>query len=567
MSEPWQAIRHPRLAVRLQLIVATSLLSLLVIGGLAVAEGYNRMWDARVDKLRAMTQQTVSIAADLEQRIQAGKLSRDQAIRQFRDSIRPIRYDSGTGYYFAYGMDGTTLVLGPTPEVEGTSRIGFADSDGKLLVQAMIAVARQGGGVVAYRYPKPGSATPQPKLVYVEPIPGWDMFVGTGLYIDDLRTAAIAGMFRFGVVVAGLMIGCIIVAATVSLGITRPLSRLRHRMAVLAEGDIATEIPGTNRRDEIGEMAAAVAVFRNGMAEAERLRAAQEQSKAEAAAEQKAAWRRMADDFENKVGGLARMLSSASAALEATARSMTGTANQSNQQAAAVAAAAEEASAGSQSVASAVEELTASIAEISRQVAQSLTITGKAVEDARRTDATVSALAEAGEKIGAVVDLIASIASQTNLLALNATIEAARAGDAGKGFAVVAAEVKSLASQTGKATGEIGAQVSQIQGTTREAVAAIRSISATIEEVSTIAATIASAVEEQGAATSEIARNVQQTTQAAHDVTASISRVSKAADDADTAATQVLTAAADLSQQARQLSGDVSDFAEGVRAA
>ena len=233
-----------------------------------------------------------------------------------------------------------------------------------------------------------------------------------------------------------------------------------------------------------------------------------------AAAEQRATLVRMADGFETKVGSLVGILSSASAELEATARAMTSTADRSNSQAAAVASAAEEASAGMQTVASAAVQLTASIDEISRQVAQSSKITSRAVDDARRTDGIVRTLSEGAEKIGAMVGLITKIASQTNLLALNATIGAARAGDAGNGFAVVASEVKNLATQTGRATEEIGAQVRQIQIATKELVEAIRGISGVIEEVSAIATAIASAVEQQGAPTSEIARNVRQTTKA-----------------------------------------------------
>ena len=567
MSRYWQAIRHPRLSTRLQLIVVSSLLCLLVLGGLAVVESYNVMWEARVDKLRAISDQAVSIAAGFEQRVAAGTLTREQAMQQYRDAIRPIRYDGTAGYYFVYGMDGTTLVLGPTPEVEGSNRFGIKDADGKLWVQAMIEAARHGGGTVAYRYPKPGSANAEPKLAYVEPLPAWNMFVATGLYVDDLWTAAVARTVRFGTLVAGLLLVCVAVAWAVSRSITRPLSRLRGSMAALANGDLATRVAGTDRKDEIGDMAATVLVFQRGLVEAERLRAEQEAIKARAAAEQQAALNRMADGFESKIGHLVGLLSSGSTELETTANAMTGTANQSSQQATIVASASEEAGAGLQSVASAAEELTASIGEISRQVAQSASITGKAVDEAKRTDAIVRALAEGAEKIGAVIGLISNIASQTNLLALNATIEAARAGDAGKGFAVVASEVKSLASQTGKATQEIEAQISQIQTATREAVGAIRGIAATIEEVSAIATTIASAVEEQGAATSEIARNVQQTTQAAQAVSASIGGVSQAAQETGTAAALVLNAASDLSKQAAQMSNEVTVFVAGVRAA
>jgi methyl-accepting chemotaxis protein len=220
-----------------------------------------------------------------------------------------------------------------------------------------------------------------------------------------------------------------------------------------------------------------------------------------------------------------------------------------------------------QTVAAAAEELTASIHEISRQVAQSAKITGKAVDDARRTDTIVRALADGAQKIGDVVQLITGIAAHTNLLALNATIEAARAGDAGKGFAVVASEVKSLAGQTAKATEEIGAQIRQIQDATGEAVQAINAIGTTIEEVNVIASNIAAAVEEQGAATAEIARNVQQTAASTQKVTVTIASVSQAANDTGAAAGQVLSAAGGLSQQASQLTNEVNDFVAGVRAA
>ena len=346
-----------------------------------------------------------------------------------------------------------------------------------------------------------------------------------------------------------------------------PISAMTGAMRRLAASDRSVVIPGTRRRDEIGVMAAAVQVFKDNMIRAEQLAAEQEQVKDAAARERRESMSGLADDFEAKLGRLAAMLAASSTQLESTARSMTGTAIQTNQQAGNVAAAAAQASVGVQVVASTAEELSSSIGEISRQVAQSAEMTGRAVLDAQRTDAIVRALAEAADKIGNVVGLISGIAGQTNLLALNATIEAARAGDAGKGFAVVASEVKSLANQTARATDEIGTQIGQIQAATREAVDAIRGITAAVQDVSAIATTIAAAVEEQGAATAEIARNVQQTAHATQDVTANIGGVSLAAEETGAAAGQVLSAAAELSRQAEQLSGEMSAFIVLVRAA
>ncbi len=370
------------------------------------------------------------------------------------------------------------------------------------------------------------------------------------------------------------VIGFIVVAVLVAVlacvflvrSIAAPIRAMTDAMGRLAARDMAVEIPARGRTDEVGRMAETVQMFKDGMIAAERLSAEQE---AERAAKAQRATRldRAVAKFEASAREMVGLLSAGSTELEATAREVSGTADRANQRAGAVAAAAEQAGSGVQTVASAAEELTASIGEISRQVAQSAKMAGRAVGDAQRTNTIVAALAEGADKIGNVVGLITSIAGQTNLLALNATIEAARAGDAGKGFAVVASEVKNLASQTGRATEEIGAQITQIQAATKEAVTAIRGIAAAIEEVSAITTTIAAAVEQQGAATAEIARNVQQTAAAARDVSSNIGGVSQAANDAGVSASQVLVAAGELSKQAERLSSEVNSFVADVRAA
>nr|WP_294512293.1 methyl-accepting chemotaxis protein [uncultured Rhodopila sp.] len=556
-----------RLRTKLTLLVGLSTLALFIGIAATASMLHQRMLDDRIDKLRAVMQSTLGLARLLENRVLEHTLTREQALEALRDDIHAIRFDGGSGYVVAQTMNDVIVIHGAAPALENKPSPA-TDEHGRKLSELIQDALRSGDtGVISYDFPKPGQTERQPKISYIARFAPWDLVFLAGAWIDDLNTAFNASMWRLG------FIGSLIVAVTlfaawlINRDITVSLGNLKTAMNRLAKGDLTADVPGTGRRDEVGEMAATVLVFRQGMAEADRLRADQDALRQRAAAEHKASVNGLADGFERQIGRLVASLSERSTELETTARSVTGTANLSNQQAASVASAAEEASTGLHTVASAAEELTASIGEITRQVAQSSTIAGTAVEDARRTDAIVRALAAGAERIGAVVGLITNIASQTNLLALNATIEAARAGDAGKGFAVVASEVKSLATQTGKATEEIAAQITQIQSSTHEAVEAIRAISATIEEVSTISTTIAAAVEQQGAATAEIARNVQQTSQAAQAVTIGIGGVSQAAGETGTAAGTFLSAASDLSKQAEQLASEVNGFLTEVRAA
>ncbi|HMA15310.1 MAG: methyl-accepting chemotaxis protein [Bacteroidota bacterium] len=382
----------------------------------------------------------------------------------------------------------------------------------------------------------------------------------TATKVDGVR------MLTLVISVAALVLG-MLTAYVIGRSISRPVVTMTEAMGALAGGDHSVEIPAQARRDEIGEMAKAVQVFKVNAVEMKRLEAEQAAQKQRAEAERKKALNDMADAFEASVRGIVDTLSAASTELQATAQTMSGTADETAQRSTAAAAASEQASASVHTVAAAAEELSTSIAEIGKRATNSSTIAGRASETARTTNGQVEGLAEAAQKIGAVVSLIQDIAEQTNLLALNATIEAARAGEAGKGFAVVASEVKSLATQTAQATKDIGDQIAGIQSATGDAVGAIRTIAETIGEIHEIATTIASSVEEQEAATREISRNAQEASQGTQEVSSNVAGVQTAAGETGAAASQVLSSSEELSRQASALRQEIDRFLTTVRAA
>jgi methyl-accepting chemotaxis protein len=385
----------------------------------------------------------------------------------------------------------------------------------------------------------------------------------------DEVAAETAQANRINLIMAGIVILTLIASAVFSfLGIARPMTRLNGALGEMAGGNLDVEIPGAARGDEIGDLAKTVTVIRENAEQKARDEADAKTRQDQIAAEQrKADMIRLANDFEGAVGEIVETVSSASTELEASASTLTSTAERSQELTTMVAAASEEASTNVQSVASATEELSSSINEISRQVQESARMASEAVGQARTTNDRVSELSKAAARIGDVVELINTIAEQTNLLALNATIEAARAGEAGRGFAVVASEVKALAEQTSKATGEIGQQITGIQAATQDSVTAIKEISGTIERLSEISSTIAAAVEEQGAATQEISRNVQQAAHGTQQVSSNIIDVQRGASETGSASSQVLSAAQSLSGDSNRLKLEVGKFLNSVRTA
>ena len=385
----------------------------------------------------------------------------------------------------------------------------------------------------------------------------------------ETKVAAESYAFIFRVLV-GIIVTAVLLAIAAAYFLVRDVSQgiasIIRPMQALGEGDLSAEVLHRGEKTEIGSMADALQIFKEALIAkkaADEAAARDAEAKIERGRRVDAITRK----FEAMIGEVVGTVSSASTELEASATTLSRTAQRGQELAGAVAAASEEASTNVQSVASASEELSSSITEISRRVQDSARMAAEAVEQAARTNDRVNALSQAASRIGDVVELINTIAGQTNLLALNATIEAARAGEAGRGFAVVASEVKALAEQTAKATGEIGSQVSGIQAATQESVISIKEIGGTIERLSEVSAAIAAAVEEQGAATQEISRNVQQASVGTQEVSANISDVQRGAAETGSASTQVLSAAQSLASDSTRLKVEVAQFLESVRAA
>ncbi|TMJ46657.1 MAG: methyl-accepting chemotaxis protein [Alphaproteobacteria bacterium] len=353
----------------------------------------------------------------------------------------------------------------------------------------------------------------------------------------------------------------------VGLGVISPMTRMTGVMARLAGGSLEVEIPSLHRADEVGAIARAVHVFRENALRVRAMESEQSGLKLQAEEERKAAMGRVADGFEQAIGKIVDVVSSASSEIELAAGGLTKTAETNHKLTSRAASVSDRSSGNAQSAATASEEMASSVGEIGRQVQQSENITHAAVRQAEQTNERIAELSQSANRIGEVVKLIAAVAEQPNLLALNATIEAARAGEAGRGFAVVASEVKALAAQTAKATEEIGAQITQMQSATQQSVAAIKAIGTTIGQISEISTAIAASVDQQTAATQEIARNVQQAAQGAIEVGGCLKDVSRGSADTQAAAEQVHGFARSLSQEGSALKLEVGKFLKMVRAA
>jgi methyl-accepting chemotaxis protein len=498
------------ISMRLQGILLIVVLGMIAISGASLWQLRHSLTEDRMTK----TQHVVEVAYGMLQHFvaqeRAGKMTRTDAQAAALAQLKALRYDLNE-YFWVRNTDNVMIMHPLQPELNGRRLDGIVDPDGHAVFkEAVRMVLKDGSGFMSYKWEKHDHVEPVDKVSFVRGLSDWGWIVGSGIYLDDVDALFAARARESGAIALVLLTVVAAVALMIGRSVTRPLAAITRSMKLVAEGHTDVEVTGTDRRDEMGSLARALAVFLNNAQEMERMRKARETQRQASEGERRQLLEDMASEFENSVGGIVQGVAAATGQLQTTARTMSDTADRTAQRSTAVAVAAEQTSANVQTVASATEQLSMSIRQISEQVAYSTQIADKAVRVTELTTSRVTGLTVAAQEIGQVLTMITEIASRTNLLALNATIEAARAGDAGKGFTVVAQEVKSLAHQTATATAHIARQVTDIRNATAEAVEAIGGICETIADINEVSASISAAVEEQGAATAEIVRSIEQ---------------------------------------------------------
>ncbi|MCW2275212.1 methyl-accepting chemotaxis protein [Rhodoblastus acidophilus] len=560
------ALKLNSISTRIGGIVA---LAFVCIGGGGAFSYFNlraNLLDQKELQLKNEVDTAKTFIDSIRQRAEKGEFSQDEAKARAVEALRPVRFGEDS-YFFIYRTDGVNVLLPPNPKREGVNLIELKDSNGVPFVRDLIEHAKDGGGLTKYLWVKPGEQAPSLKLGYSELVEGWDWIVGTGFHVSDIETALARSSRLLIAAICAAMATLAIIAFIVQRSIGRPLKSLTHSMEQLRRGDLDAAIAGEARGDEIGQIARAVAEFRNLLreklardAEAERDR------RADADRVRRETLQKIASDFEVRVGGAAGAIDSQAQRFELVSRDLHALSSATRDQAATSAQTGRTVEQNVQAASAAAEELSASIREILAQVSRAAEFSSVAVAESAQAKAAMHELSESSRQVGEVVALIEDIANKTNLLALNATIEAARAGEAGKGFGVVAAEVKTLADSTKKAIEDITRRIEAIQHGADASMTSNRTVEETIGRIDSSASAIAATLDQQSAAVDQIAEAITGTLTLVCELTRSMTSLQDQALAADGKSQEVAESARDMRGQAAELQAQLGQLSQALRA-